>query len=328
MNMLPDSKITVVMYHYVRDLANSAYPLIKGLDIRKFRGQVAYLARHYHIVSMEAVLEAVALGRPLPKRAALLTFDDGYADHHTYVLPVLQELGVTGSFFVPAKAVLEHQVLDVNKIHFILAAQPRLEPLLADIRLFLHENKAAYQLADYETYYKELAKPNRFDDAAVIFIKRLLQAALPETVRMQLVDLLFTRYVGADEALFAKSLYMNTGQLQDLKAAGMHIGCHGYDHYWWNRLEPAQLSVEIDRSLSFLEQYGSGTQNWTAAYPYGSHSPQVEALLGAKGCRLAFTTQVGVARLQAGTLLTLPRLDTNDLPMVADAPVNQWYALS
>lgn len=31
------SEIMVVVYHYIRDLENSRYPNIKGLDINKFK---------------------------------------------------------------------------------------------------------------------------------------------------------------------------------------------------------------------------------------------------------------------------------------------------
>jgi hypothetical protein len=40
------SSLTIVMYHFVRDLARSRYPAIKALTVDAFRGQLDYLARH------------------------------------------------------------------------------------------------------------------------------------------------------------------------------------------------------------------------------------------------------------------------------------------
>ena len=114
--------LTIVMYHFVRDLRHSRYPLIKGLDIPLFKGQIAFLKHHYRFVTMEQVIEALAGGKELSERAVLLTFDDAYSDHYTAVFPLLDELGIQGSFFPPVKAITCNQVLDVNKIHFILAA--------------------------------------------------------------------------------------------------------------------------------------------------------------------------------------------------------------
>ena len=45
------SEVTVVMYHYVRDLKNSRYPNIKGLDIEKFKKQINNLKKEFkHII--------------------------------------------------------------------------------------------------------------------------------------------------------------------------------------------------------------------------------------------------------------------------------------
>lgn len=42
-------KLTVVMYHYVRDLQNSRYPQIKGCDVRLFKEQIKFLQKHYNL---------------------------------------------------------------------------------------------------------------------------------------------------------------------------------------------------------------------------------------------------------------------------------------
>lgn len=50
-------QLKVVMYHYVRDLKNSRYPDIKGMDYEKFKRQIRYLRDRYNIVRMEDVLD-------------------------------------------------------------------------------------------------------------------------------------------------------------------------------------------------------------------------------------------------------------------------------
>ena len=51
-------KLTVVMYHYVRDLQNSRFPEIKGCDVRLFKEQVGYIKKHYTPVTVEEVIAA------------------------------------------------------------------------------------------------------------------------------------------------------------------------------------------------------------------------------------------------------------------------------
>lgn len=42
-----EKTVHFIMYHYVRDLKNSEYPTIKGLDKELFEKQLAYLLEHY-----------------------------------------------------------------------------------------------------------------------------------------------------------------------------------------------------------------------------------------------------------------------------------------
>ena len=115
-------KLFVVMYHYTRDLKHSRYPEIKGLDVSLFREQIEFMKQQFNIVSMEQVIEAVERHADLPDKALLLTFDDGYVDNYTFAFPILVEFGIQGSFFIPGKTFATHQLLNVNKIHYILAS--------------------------------------------------------------------------------------------------------------------------------------------------------------------------------------------------------------
>lgn len=60
--MISENKLTVVMYHYVRDLKHSRYPEIKGCDVRLFKEQVKFLQKHYNFVTVEQVIGAYGGG--------------------------------------------------------------------------------------------------------------------------------------------------------------------------------------------------------------------------------------------------------------------------
>lgn len=94
-------QVSVVMYHYVRDLEDSRFSEIKGLDVRLFREQIEYLCRNYNIIRIEDLIAALDKNINLPRRAALLTFDDGYIDHFLYVFPILVEKKYRGLFLYP-----------------------------------------------------------------------------------------------------------------------------------------------------------------------------------------------------------------------------------
>jgi peptidoglycan/xylan/chitin deacetylase (PgdA/CDA1 family) len=307
--------LSIVMYHYVRYLARTRYPAIKGRDLAAFRGQLECIARRYTVVTAQQVVAAVKDREPLPDDAAWLTFDDGYTDHFSAAFPLLHDRGWQGSFFPSAGTVLHGELLDVNRIHFILAAQPDTQPILTAIRRFVEEREPDGAVRPFEEYWQALAQASRFDPAEIVFIKRMLQHGLPEDLRNDLTRSLFERFVSADPAGFAAELYMTADQLRTMIRSGMYVGSHGARHYWLDRLDSSRQAGEIDASLELLRVLGAPTEDWVMCYPYGAYNDTLLALLRERGCAAGLTTRVAVARLGLDDALALPRLDTNDLPV-------------
>jgi peptidoglycan/xylan/chitin deacetylase (PgdA/CDA1 family) len=305
--------LTIVMYHYVRDLACSQYPRIKGRTTEEFRRQLAHLSDRYAFVTRLQVLAAFRGQEPLPPNAALLTFDDGYLDHYTNVFPLLHERRIEGWFFPPARAIREGRVLDVNKLHFVLASVADVAPIVDAIRDSINEHRVSENLKPFDAYWSELAIASRFDPAEVIFVKRMLQAVLPESLRARVTEDLFRRYVTADERAFAAELYVSPDQLRTMVCCGMYVGPHGDTHAWMNRLNESEQRAEVEASLKFMADIGAPTTEWVMCYPYGAHDDSLERVLAERGCTLALTTRVAVATT-GDHPLRLPRLDTNDFP--------------
>jgi peptidoglycan/xylan/chitin deacetylase (PgdA/CDA1 family) len=310
--------LTIVMYHYVRDVAGTAYPHLKARSVDDFRGQLQYIKAHFSPVTMQQVIEAVrSPDVALPERPILLTFDDGYIDHYETVFPLLSKEGIQGSFFPPARPILRGEVLDVNKLHFVLAKKANTGDIVAAIFAAIRAYRTQFNLEAAETYWTRLARADRLDSADVVFVKRMLQRELPENLRRDLLQQLFGEIVTPSERTFARSLYMSPEQIQELARAGMYIGSHGNAHYWMNRLSPAEQEAEIEAALVFLASLRCLEAAWVMCYPYGAWNASLLQLLERRNCVLGLTTEVAVADLDANPL-TLPRLDTVDLP-VSDA---------
>jgi peptidoglycan/xylan/chitin deacetylase (PgdA/CDA1 family) len=320
-----NSMVTIIMYHYVRDLENSRYPQIKGLNLELFAEQILYLKRYYNFITMEQLIESIETGCTLKEKSVLLTFDDAYIDHYTQVFPLLTQQNIQGSFFIPAKAVVENTLLDVNKIHFILASCEDKKLIIDDILNFLESNREIYELEADDFYIKKLSHSSRYDTAEVNFIKRILQVELDEKLRYEIVEKLFHKYVSVNEKIFSKELYLSTDQIKTMLKFGMHIGGHGYDHYWLSSLSKEKQESDISKSITFLKGLGVDEKHLTMCYPYGSYNENSKIILSEMGFKAAFTTEVGVANLQKHDKFALPRLDTNDIPMRLQADTNDWY---
>jgi len=67
----------------------------------QFEEQMRYLKSNgYRVISLAEFVEFIQLGRQLPQRSVVLTFDDGYASFKQYAYPVLKSLGFTATLFV------------------------------------------------------------------------------------------------------------------------------------------------------------------------------------------------------------------------------------
>ncbi|HEV7372065.1 polysaccharide deacetylase family protein [Arenibaculum sp.] len=320
--------LTVVTYHYVRPLALSRFPAIKGLDLEEFDGQLAYMRQHYRFVSVDDVINAYDAGEPLPPRAALLTFDDGYIDHYTYVFPRLFEAGISGAFYPPRCSALDRRVLDVNKIHFVLTSCPDPWILCRRINDLVVAAQSEEGMPTLEQLRAEYLRPGRYDVAEVHYVKRLLQHALPEHVRSSAVDALFREFVTGDEAAFAEELYMTLPQMRTMAASGMHFGGHGVVHAWLDRLMEAEQAREIDGSADLLDRIGMPRDRFSFCYPFGGYARATIDLLRERGCRLAFSIAADLARVGRDDPLLIPRLNTNDLPKRGDAFPVSWTNLA
>ena len=90
--------LRVLMYHKVNDL----WPNPTTVPTAVFAEQMALLGElGYTVVSLEAVRDHYLDGVPLPPRAVLITFDDGYRDNLENALPILQRHGYPAVVFVP-----------------------------------------------------------------------------------------------------------------------------------------------------------------------------------------------------------------------------------
>lgn len=325
------TSVSIVMYHYVRDLERTRFPRLTGLDLDDFRGQLAYIERHYEVVPMSRVVAALAGDADLPPNALVLTFDDGYAEHYATVCPLLVDHGLVASFFPPVAAIRDHQLLDVNRIHFVLAAVEDHVALARELYGLIDESRGEYEVEPAAEIYARWAKPFHYgglpdspvDGADTIFVKRALQVALPQSLRARLASELFRRHVTADETAFAEELYVTEAQLREMREAGMELGSHTYSHRWLSHLTDGEQVAEIDRSLEFLASLGVGLHRWVMCYPYGDVDDRCVRLLRERGCAAGVTTRFDIAR-GADDPLRLPRLDTRDLPFRADAQPNRW----
>lgn len=312
--------VTIVMYHYVRDLKRTRFPSIKARTIDEFRSQINYLKKIGNFISTGELIDSVVNGTELPENSLMVSFDDGYIDHFTNVLPILHDNMIEGMFFPPVKPIVDSVVLDVNKIHFILASEPNINRLIDYISSWISNNKEFYSLTSFEHLWGQYSKATRYDSAEIVFVKLTLQRGLPKLARNALVSELFRKYVTTDESAFSAELYMTEDQIKMLHQCGQSIGSHGYTHEWFDVLGLDGQETEISESVKFLSSIGMPSSNWIMCYPYGCHpfdavNQHLRSILLKYGCACALTDHGGITKVDTDDRFFLSRIDTNEIPI-------------
>ena len=96
---LPARKgLRILMYHKVSE------EKVDGLTIstEKLKKQFEFIRQKgYQTLSFSDLYETVKIGKPLPKRPLILTFDDAYYNFKEYAAPLLKTYGYKASVFIP-----------------------------------------------------------------------------------------------------------------------------------------------------------------------------------------------------------------------------------
>ncbi len=100
----PCTRLPVLMYHHVQDdqLAQKEGYLKLNVNPTHFRSQMQYLKdKGYSVLTFKDLNNFFNTGAKIPRRAAVLTFDDGYEDFYTQAFPILRQFNFPAALFLP-----------------------------------------------------------------------------------------------------------------------------------------------------------------------------------------------------------------------------------
>ncbi len=261
--------LTVIMFHRVLTeqdprwaSCDPDYTLEAGLLDRC----LDFFGRHYNVVSTDEVLAARRGGTPLPDRALLITFDDGWADNHAHALPRLRRAGMPALLFAVA------DVIDRDEPFFQ-------ERLIAAFRL------GRIRIPDLASALAEAVHPLSPPPADSIDGLRRVIAALEALTASQRAQVLAPFAAAMDDG----TRQMVTGdELRELAGGGVAIGVHGKTHTPMTRAE--DLDAELATARRIVGEHLRSDAPPTMSYPHGRYDDTVLARTQAAGYELAFTS--------------------------------------
>lgn len=108
--------VLVLEYHHISDdVADEGWSY--AVPVADFKEQLDYLqAQGYTTISMQDFMRAKKGKQELPEKPVILTFDDGYEDNYTNLLPLLEERGMKGTVYMVTNSIGRKGYLSWNQL--------------------------------------------------------------------------------------------------------------------------------------------------------------------------------------------------------------------
>ncbi len=280
----PAATAIVLRYHSVADEADGRLDYIDpGLAVAPdgFDRQMRFLRERYQPVSIDAIADAVAHGRPLPPLAVAVTFDDGYRDNYAHAFPILKAHGIPAAFYITAGCVEAREPLWTSRLrYYFMATQATHLSLEGTDGAPLTLRTPAERSASFAVTIARIKGAGKVGGQALF---PQVEAALGVTDITPLRDSLMT-----------------WEQIAEMGRAGMTIGAHTLTHPNLPGLPVPEAEAEIVGSRTLIQERIQGPVGHFA-YPNGrgvSHFNDVVRDLVTKAGFLSAVTSIdGPVRL-------------------------------
>jgi len=304
----------ILMYHRIAE--DDLDPWQLCVSPKNFAVQMDLLRRTRQPMRLEDLTRELKQGR-CPRKAVVVTFDDGYRDNLQAALPVLEAFDVPATVFCTAGVVGGEQAFWWDRLAGLLLGPDRLPPALA-LDLGGHPKRATLHAAARYDAVDRAADRRRQDDAAPAsprlgFYRQVWGWLRPlaECERRVALDQI-ARWSGAADADVPRPL--SRQQARALAASPLiEIGAHSVTHAALSTLASAAQRAEIMQSKLQLEALVERPV-LHFAYPFGDQDAETAALVRDAGFRASCTTEAAAVR---------PRTDPFQLPRIA---VGNWDA--
>lgn len=305
-----NNKVNIITYHYIRDKDNNKiFNFFNYLDLKKFKNQILYFKKKSSIINENQFID-ILYSKKLPRKpCVLLTFDDGYKDHFTNVMPVLLDQKIKGLFYITTDA-FEEKILDVNKIQLIVNFNKDTNKLISEINRLL--KKFEHPLIDEKTIAHLDLKKFKWDTYEKKICKFFLQYEIKSYCRSKIVDILFNKILNISKKNFIKKMYLNINDLKSMKNNDMSFGIHGKSHSHWDKISLSKVELEIKNSITFFKKNNIYNDNISCCYPYGAYNKNVIKILKKNRIKYAVTViQDSLNKNNIHNKYEIPRLPCN-----------------
>ena len=287
------STLRVLTYHRIGQLDESPNmsPATLSASAEAFVAQMRMVAQRFQPVSLEQVLTSIDGGLALPARAVLVTFDDATVCFARHAWPVLRELHVPATLFVPTAFPGSDREFWWDRLHRLIQAAGQSWPSGTSSEMWRTPWGAM-------AVGSAAARRQAWRRLAAGFVHGPFEQAL--------------RWLRESAARCSleprRSPVLSWPELRRLRDEGVAIAPHTRTHPPLTAINAAALTDELNGARDDLARELGDC--WPAiAYPGGFCNEQVVVATQAAGMRLGFTTRRGTNHWPAAEPLRLRRIN-------------------
>jgi peptidoglycan/xylan/chitin deacetylase (PgdA/CDA1 family) len=289
----------ILIYHGICQTDHTRFnPIFLKLNI--FEQHLKFYKKYFNVISLDDFYQ----GRfSQDKFNVCLTFDDGYANNHKYVLPLLTKYKLPATFFITAIRDAGYDILWNDFLGIVSKYGPA--SLVYKNEQFYKGQFNKYVSMENGITLVEILRSGGFDVKAEMM--ELLYPLVP-----------FRESKPADKDFW---LQMTREQIRELNACPFAgIGSHGYYHNDLSRISATDAKNELILSKQYLENITGKPVN-SFAFPYGSYTRDVVAAAKDAGYSQLLTMDFNFAEDHSDINMK-ERFTVN--PFIS--PVNQMHA--
>lgn len=230
---LAKTDMVIPYYHAVSDeeILHIKH-LYKYKNIRQFKEDLNFLLRNYTPVSLFDAISFLKNNKPLPEKAILFTFDDGFREIYDIVAPILLEKGVPATFFVSSGFIDNENLAYQHKASLLVEYFKEATSL--NIREKINEI-----LAKNGVNYEDIA-------SGILSIKYQQKDVIDEIAQSINID--FNDYLLKNEP------FLTSHQIQRLIKQGFAIGAHSIDHPLYSLLTLKEQVYQTIESVKYIRE--------------------------------------------------------------------------
>jgi peptidoglycan/xylan/chitin deacetylase (PgdA/CDA1 family) len=271
---LSKDKLSILMFHKVPVARHVLCP--DELGIQEFEQTIDYVQKQFEILPLNEAVERLRSER-LPRRAACITFDDGYPDWETGVVPLLLSRNLPATFFITAGQFQGAPMWNERILHGVGNCSETIHTLRTS---FLQEPLPFCSVDDRRR--------------AVTIIEKILKfqsVSLREEMLTELEAILGVEMSATPS--------MSAQQLRQMHNKGFEIGAHTVGHPILTCCSDSEAREEIGSAREILAGITGSAVN-AFAYPNGLPGRDFSSthvnMVKSAGYRYAVTTGTGAAR--------------------------------